>query len=495
MRRTLLIPGAVLVFGGLVAFYAQASLRESERRVMEAAETEGRALLSALNAGVSRSIEASRAVERLVAERLLELARAVEDDLASAPGQEERKLVNFVKRHRLKGALLLDAGFAPVASAEGGPPRLGPGAGLGPAVGGGLSPRVIDDLVRRARERGLGEEPAVVVGFGENPFGTRAEFLVGARIRLTGGYLLLRQDAEELRSVREEAGVLQLLLEAAESDGIAYLLILDEAGSVVAASDPALVGRAPPPPDPGAVWEMRVASGEGGGMLVAGLDTGPVQSVLRQGRRRTLLFTFYAVALAAGGAVAFVVLDGLRRRREALLSRALAERERAASLGQLAAGVAHEIRSPLNAISMAAQRLARAGSGDAAEGEILAALRREVARLNRTVEEFLDLGRVRPLSKRPVEIGPLVEEVVRAEAPQARVDAPAGAIVLVADAEELRKALANVVRNARQAAGDGPVVVAFRRERGAVAIEVRDGGPGVPPGDRERIFGHFVSGR
>jgi signal transduction histidine kinase len=430
-----------------------------------------------------------------VADRLLELARAVEDDLASAPGQEERKLVNFVKRHRLKGALLLDAGFVPVASAEGGPPRLGPGAGLGPPAGSGLSPRVIDDLVRRARERGLGEEPAVVVGFGENPFGTRAEFLVGARIRLTGGYLLLRQDAEELRSVREEAGVLRLLLEAAESDGIAYLLILDEAGVVVAASDPALVGRNPPPPDPGAVWEMRVASGEGGGTLVAGLDTGPVQSVLRQGRRRTLLFAFYAVALATGGAASFVVLDGFRRRREARLSRALAERERAASLGQLAAGVAHEIRSPLNAISMAAQRLARAGSGEAAEGEIHAALRREVTRLNRTVEEFLDLGRSRPLSMRPVDIGRLVDEVVRAEAPQARIEAPAAAVVLPVDAEELRKALANVVRNARQVAGDGPVVVAFRREKGAVEIEVRDGGPGVPPGDRERIFGHFVSGR
>ena len=283
MRRTLLIPAAALVFGGLVVFYGQASLRESERRVTEAAETEGRALLSALSAGVSRSIEASRAVERLVADRLLELSRAVEDDLASAPGQEERKLRGFVLRHRLKGALLLDAGFAPVASAEGGPPGPGPAAaGLGPPPPGRLAPLVIDDLVRRAREAGLGEEAAVVVGFGENLFGTRAEFLVGTRVRLTGGYLLLRQDAEELRSVREQAGVLRLLSEAAQSDGIAWLLILDGAGVVVAASDPAFVGRAPPKPDPARVWEMRLPSGEGGGTLVAGLDTGPVQRVLRK---------------------------------------------------------------------------------------------------------------------------------------------------------------------------------------------------------------------
>jgi signal transduction histidine kinase len=492
----LLIPAAALVFGGLVVFYGQASLRESERRVMEAAETEGRALLSALSAGVSRSIEASRAVERLVAERLLELSRAVEDDLASAPGQEERKLRAFVLRHRLKGALLLDAGFTPVASAEGGPPGPGPAAaGVGPPPPGRLAPLVIDDLVRRARERGLGEEAAVIVGFGENLFGTRAEFLVGTRVRLTGGYLLLRQDGEELKSVREQAGVLRLLSEAAQGDGIAWLLLLNGAGEVVAASDPSFVGRAPPAPDPARVWEMRLPSGEGGGTLVAGLDTGPVQRVLREGRRRTLLFTFYAVALAVGGAIAFIVLDGLRRRREASLSRALAERARAASLGQLAAGVAHEIRSPLNAISMAAQRLARAGGEGSADGEILAALRREVARLNRTVEEFLDLGRTRPLEKRPVDIGRLIEEVVRAEAPAARVDAPPEAVEVGADADELRKALANLVRNARQAAGEGPVVVAFRRAKGAVAIEIRDGGPGVAPGDRERIFDHFVSGR
>ena len=84
---------------------------------------------------------------------------------------------------------------------------------------------------------------------------------------------------------------------------------------------------------------------------------------------------------------------------------------------------------------------------------------------------------------------------MRAEAPAARVEASPEAVEVEADSQELRKALANLVRNARQAAGDGPVVVAFRRAKGAVAIEVRDGGPGVPPGDRERIFDHFVSGR
>jgi signal transduction histidine kinase len=118
-----------------------------------------------------------------------------------------------------------------------------------------------------------------------------------------------------------------------------------------------------------------------------------------------------------------------------------------------------------------------------------------VGRLNTTVEEFLDLSRERPLQLADLSIPALVAEVVAAEAASAQVESGEGELSIRADREELRRALANLVRNARQAAGEAEVVVAWRGTGRGAVIEVRDGGPGVPEKDRERIFLHFVTHR
>ncbi|MHC4469933.1 MAG: sensor histidine kinase [Planctomycetota bacterium] len=507
-KERIMLGGAALL-AALVLGYAVFSYLETGRKVLAAAEAEGRALLGAVSAGVERSLESSQAVERLLAERLLELGRLAGEDIARQPGREERLLTSFVVSHSLRGALLLDASFRVVASA-GGPASMGvrppPGRPrLSPAR---LEPIVEQDLIRRVREEGLGDEESVIVGFGENPFGTRVEFLVAVRMDATGGYLLLRQDAERLRNLREEAGVERLLEEAAASEAIAYLLLMAEDGTVLAASDPGLVGerRDPAPAHrkafEGGVLDVSVPAawrGSPRGTLRVGLAAEPVRNVLARARRSVILFSAIALVFGAGGIVALAVVERARRRKEAALEQELMARERAVSMGRLAAGVAHEIRGPLNAIGMAAQRLERECREGRSEPEtvraVTRAVREDVGRLNRTVEGFLDLGRIRPLQIGPVDVETLAREVVEAEMPGARIESPADAVEPYADRDELRKALANLVRNAREAAGDSPVVVAWRGRAGGVEIEVRDGGPGVPEEERERVFEHFYTGR
>jgi signal transduction histidine kinase len=188
-----------------------------------------------------------------------------------------------------------------------------------------------------------------------------------------------------------------------------------------------------------------------------------------------------------------------RRRREAALQRELREQESSVALGRLAAGIAHEVRGPLNAIGMAAQRLQREAGAENPDlerlKEIVPSVRREVARVNRTVEEFLDVGRDRPLERSPVRFTELIRSVVESEDPLADVVPPVSDEPFPADRTELRKAIANLVRNARDAAGEGPVVITWRREGHEMVLEVRDGGPGVPREDRDRIFDHFFTGR
>ena len=85
-RKGLLVLGAV-VFTVLVLGSGIYAWVETESRMLGAAEAEGRALIRAVAAGIESSLEASRAVENLLADRLIRLAPVLEKDLAAGPGQ------------------------------------------------------------------------------------------------------------------------------------------------------------------------------------------------------------------------------------------------------------------------------------------------------------------------------------------------------------------------------------------------------------------------
>jgi len=497
MRRSLLWFVTAAAGIALILGYAAFSLIETERKARDAAEAQGRALLVAVSAGIEKSLAASRAVERLLADRFLELGRDLDRELAKATGREEVVLRRFTSRHRVKSALLLDTAFGVVSRSDlaGTAPTAVPST-VGRA---GLPPMLAEDLIRKVRAAGLPDREHVVV-FGENLWGTRVDFLLGLRLPETGGYLLLRHDAEELRAFQREAGLEQVLATAYSSGAIAYF------GIESREHDGVIVGHGKGEPEnweaiPG-VLEVRTDADWPGfppAVLRVGLYDEPVRAVIERGRQSILLFTAITLLIAIGGATTIGLVVRTRRRREAAFERRLAEQEMTASMGRLAAGVAHEIRGPLNAIGMAVQRLERVSRDGAPDPELLAELlpgvRREVGRLDRTVAEFLDLGRPRPLEAREVDLTALIREAVCDEAPDAAVEAGEGSADVRVDPDEIRKAVANLLRNARQAAPDGPVAVAWRRRRGEIRIEVRDGGPGVPVADRERIFEYFHTNR
>lgn len=197
-------------------------------------------------------------------------------------------------------------------------------------------------------------------------------------------------------------------------------------------------------------------------------------------------------ALVALGHQALATLDRIEAQEE------LRRKEALAVVGEMAASLAHDVRNPLGAIRGAAQVLAEARD-PAQEKEMLEVIDSETERLGRVLGDFLEWSKPRPSRREPVDAGALARRVVA----QARLAAPGAGIELViepgaralGDEELLERALANLVRNAREAAGAEGRVRVLARSRGAGEIELRveDDGPGLDPRVRERLFEPFVT--
>lgn len=169
-------------------------------------------------------------------------------------------------------------------------------------------------------------------------------------------------------------------------------------------------------------------------------------------------------------------------------------------LGRMAAGVAHEIRNPLNAmnIHLTLLRGKLPSPPVSADGEDhLKIVQSEIARLERVVYGFLRLARLQELSLKPIPVEPFLRdfvELVQSEARMAgltiRWDMPQGTPDLYGDEELLRQAFLNLLRNAIQASppGAGPITVSASPDGRLVRLVVSDHGQGMPPEVRDKAF-------
>jgi signal transduction histidine kinase len=183
--------------------------------------------------------------------------------------------------------------------------------------------------------------------------------------------------------------------------------------------------------------------------------------------------------------------------------------ERLAALGQLTAGLAHEIRNPLGVIKGSAEMLSQKMQGaQPLTAELASYILSEVNRLNGLVARFLDFARPSRLELRPEHISEIVDralELVRAQFPEAKVavdrqyarDLPE----IQADRQLCEQVFVNLITNAFQAMDgqDGTLRLTIAQQNSAgepgVLVTVEDSGPGVPPELREQIFNPFFTSK
>jgi two-component system, NtrC family, sensor histidine kinase PilS len=176
--------------------------------------------------------------------------------------------------------------------------------------------------------------------------------------------------------------------------------------------------------------------------------------------------------------------------------------ERMATVGQLAAGVAHEIRNPMASISGSIELLRQSPQTSEDDRALMTIVHREVQRLNGLIGDLLDYAN--PRAKQPVDfdLASLVEETIQVargdqnfadvELTSDVVDKP---LNIFADPAKVRQVVWNLVRNAADAASGGGkhVRVEARRDGDGAMVTVIDDGPGIPDQLLGRIFDPFVT--
>jgi signal transduction histidine kinase len=476
-------------------------LRESRRIVLESMERGTRSLVEAVARGGENTLRAHSEIESLMTERLLdnarllrdlEATRTLSDTMLSRIGRENRLFrINVFNPDGRRIASNLPEGYG-----TGHSPHAPQGV-LEPVLSGAVSEMVIG--LRKARYEA----------------GSR---LAAAAGRLGGGAIVVNVDAADMLDFRRSAGVGRLVQEIGGNPGVAYVVLQDHDGILLAshgveamrsiADDPFLKDILAREEGGARLTDYRgstvfesampfAVDDETDGLLRIAVDTDALDVEASRVKRRLVLLGVLLVIL--GGATIGLVVA---RRNYAALRAAteadLRRRDRLAAMGELASGVAHEVRNPLNAIGVIVQRLQREFKPEA-EGDsylkLTQTVREEVRRVDGIIKQFLTFARPPVLELSPTNLSRLLESALQVFESQvtskglrlARSLDDVGEVRV--DPGQMKEVFLNLLENATAATESGEIrVTCSVRDSRWVEVAVEDTGEGIPEADLERIF-------
>jgi signal transduction histidine kinase len=230
------------------------------------------------------------------------------------------------------------------------------------------------------------------------------------------------------------------------------------------------------------------------GRELVGRDDRPRTLPVKAGAARRVRWNRAEIEGSPGARTTYAV--GIDVTDEQEILRRLLRSERLAAVGTMAAGLAHEVRNPLNSASLQLTLLERRlerGEDAAAILPVAEVIKSEIDRLDHLVRDFLAFSQPRPLEPNPVLVDALISSLVALITPVAEaagvklvteLPPPDDALAIAGDAEKLRQVLHNLTRNALEAMqgpggqGGGRLTLRARADGDAVELDVEDDGPG-----------------
>jgi signal transduction histidine kinase len=523
----------LLILASIYVFWESRRLRQELLRQTEA---KGSSLAEAMETSAKNAILGNSLLEDLVSQRLLDNARLIDTLLMTRPLNQDL-LRSISAMNRLQKVEFLDP--------QGEPLTL-PVTVFMPRGMREMMTRMRESMPEKLRTR---HEEMIIFMWGrrwslpgekdkrpvqppphlkERKFWEGSLFGVAVNAQSFPGIIAVHAKADYILNFKKEIGVQHQIEELGRQPDIDYVALLDNQSTIVAHTDPKLVGTQE---QDGFVLNSkgngqtrtRILHTDGAydryelvkpirlnksplGVLKIGLSMEPMEIAWRRSLRSITVLSLAILALGLLGMAAIFYNQQSHMERIRTLEGEVARQEHLSAMGNLAAIVAHEIRNPLNAISMGLQRLKaefRPTQDEDQYSRFLELTQSEVQRLNSIVEQFLSLAR--PLDLKPealrieevlTELATFVESDAKRSNVKIDVTTPPELPRLKADRNYLKQLLLNLVLNGVQAMPDGgTLTLEASHSRGRLLLSVIDTGIGIPEETLPKIFEPYFTSK
>jgi len=380
--------------------------------------------------------------------------------------------------------------------------------------------RLLQDLIEKRR--------SVVIDLFGKPLSEDQPFSIGVWRKANQGIIILHLDGKQMRTLFRQFAIQRAISDIGLREGILYLSVHDAQLNTLGHTDPGFVEKKEEDPflkgslqSPKPLSRLfQAKKGEEVfevvksfsfkdqpmGLIRIGYSSKEIHPLLSQIKKNVGLSIFFFLILGISAITLIWVNQNRHLRKMKEMEDRIQRTERLSSLGHLAAGVAHEIRNPLNAIGMGLQRIKREflPTDESKKEEYLSfteLIFKEIRRVNEIIEQFLTLSRPSQPNLKSSSLQDLLRHLVtllqeEASSEGIRIQGEMNSDLpfIKMDSEKLTQALMNIMKNGMQAMEKGGVLrIETQAFKDRVEVSISDSGSGIPADQMEKVFDYYYT--